>query len=177
MAFDEARTTLYINDVGGQLWEEIDEGKSGANYGWNRCEGTHKTNSVNEPCDDPRFVAPVFEYRHQETPQDGDLELKSITGGAFVPDDARAWPDKFRGGYLFADLGGGIYLMDPGTEPERTTPQSAPSHRSTSSSTTTRSTTPISSGSHLPSSTHGDSGGNSHRGRLMTTRRACLRKW
>ena len=45
MAFDPdttAPTTRFlINDVGGQRWEEIDEGEAGADYGWNLCEGSH----------------------------------------------------------------------------------------------------------------------------------------
>jgi glucose/arabinose dehydrogenase len=43
MAFDPdaAGTRFFINDVGQNAWEEIDEGKAGADYGWNLCEGTH----------------------------------------------------------------------------------------------------------------------------------------
>src|SRR5262249_46671805 len=38
---------LFINDVGQNTWEEVDEGAAGANYGWPTTEG---------PTTDPRFV-------------------------------------------------------------------------------------------------------------------------
>ncbi|MBA3414808.1 MAG: PQQ-dependent sugar dehydrogenase [Chloroflexia bacterium] len=111
MAFDEAGTTLYINDVGGQLWEEIDEGIAGADYGWNQCEGKQRAGSRTQPCADPRIEDPVFDYRHEDDPSADELARRSITGGDFVP--AGVWPARFEGGYLFADLGGGIYLLEP----------------------------------------------------------------
>ncbi len=109
IVFDSDRTKLHINDVGGQVWEEINLGRRGADYGWNLCEGDNQPQSATKSCRETRFVAPVFSYRHTDA-------LRSITGGAFVPDDS-AWPDRFDGGYLFADLGGGIYLMPAGNVP------------------------------------------------------------
>src|SRR5215210_8872857 len=38
---DASGTRFFIGDVGANNWEEIDDGKVGADYGWNRCEGTH----------------------------------------------------------------------------------------------------------------------------------------
>ena len=42
---------MFINDVGQNTWEEIDEGAAGANYGWPTTEG---------PTTDPRFRSPVL---------------------------------------------------------------------------------------------------------------------
>src|SRR5215203_4465940 len=51
IAFDPnaAGTRFFINDVGQLLWEEIDQGTAGADYGWNLCEGAHNNNS-SAPC-------------------------------------------------------------------------------------------------------------------------------
>jgi glucose/arabinose dehydrogenase len=40
-AFDDdaVTTRFFVNDVGQNAWEEIDEGQAGANYGWNLREG------------------------------------------------------------------------------------------------------------------------------------------
>ncbi len=99
-----AGTRLFINDVGLGLWEEIDEGTAGADYGWNLCEGKHN-NSSDAPCSNapPGHVPPVFEYRHgQMIPgTTSPTNCNSITGGAFVPNGA--WPG-FDGSYLFGDF-------------------------------------------------------------------------
>ena len=52
MAFDPdaASTRFFINDVGQNAWEEIDEGEAGADYGWNCREGKHP-NSTTGKCD------------------------------------------------------------------------------------------------------------------------------
>ena len=47
---------LFINDVGQDTWEEIDEGSAGANFGWPATEG---------PTNDPRFVSPTYAYQHR----------------------------------------------------------------------------------------------------------------
>src|SRR5437762_2383838 len=60
-------TQLYINDVGQNTWEEIDDGIAGANYGWPDTEGATT---------DPRFVSPIYAYDHS-------AGACAITGGAF----------------------------------------------------------------------------------------------
>jgi glucose/arabinose dehydrogenase len=111
IAFDPDDTTgaqtLYINDVGGGVFEEIDEAVPGADYGWNVREGPCARDSTNCTPDD-RFVDPIFSYRHGNSnpPFDacaGTAGRRSITGGAFVPDDAD-WPAAFVDAYLFADF-------------------------------------------------------------------------
>lgn len=106
IAFDPnaAGTRFFINDVGQGLWEEIDEGTAGADYGWNLCEGAHNNNSdaacTNAP---PGHVGPVFNYRHSQTIPGTTSPgfCNSITGGAFVPNGL--WPG-FDGSYLFGDF-------------------------------------------------------------------------
>jgi putative heme-binding domain-containing protein len=91
---------ILINDVGEARWEEIDEGRAGANYGWPLAEG---------PSTDPRFRAPLFAY-----------PVASVAGGAFCPTGAAAgFPAACRGKYFFADyVKGWIKVLDP-DHPER----------------------------------------------------------
>jgi glucose/arabinose dehydrogenase/PKD repeat protein len=97
LAFDEnaAGTRFFINDVGQVRWEEIDEGKAGADYGWNVREGHCAANSATN-CGPPPagMTNPIFDYPH-------GLGCDAITGGAFVPDGI--WPAQYDGRYLFGD--------------------------------------------------------------------------
>ena len=86
-AFQPGTGTMYINDVGGQLWEEIDVGAPGANYGWPSAEG---------PSTDPRFVAPLKRFGHPE--------WQCIIGAAFYNAAAAQFPAEYTGSYFFADL-------------------------------------------------------------------------
>jgi glucose/arabinose dehydrogenase len=93
---------MFVNDVGQNTWEEIDEGLRGANYGWPATEG---------PTGDPRFTSPLFFYGH------GDGSC-AITGGAFYEPAANSglFPPDFRGEYYYADLcGGWIRRVEPDT--------------------------------------------------------------
>ena len=94
-AFKPGTSTFYINDVGQDVWEEIDEGKLGANYGWNTREGMCVRNSTNN-CGAPPagLTNPLYAYGRGQG-------CKSITGGAFVP--AGVFGTSFDGAYLFAD--------------------------------------------------------------------------
>jgi glucose/arabinose dehydrogenase/PKD repeat protein len=106
IAFDPnaAGTRFFVNDVGQGLWEEIDEGTAGADYGWNLCEGAHNNNSdaacSNQP---PGHVPPVYDYRHGVAipGTTSPTNCNSITGGAFALNGA--WPG-FDGSYLFGDF-------------------------------------------------------------------------
>ncbi len=94
---DTSSTRFLVNDVGQNAWEEVDEGKSGADYGWNLCEGNHdnpdRDGSVN--CAGAPYTSPTHEYGHTDT------GCSSITGGAFVPNGA--WPTSYDNSYLFGD--------------------------------------------------------------------------
>jgi glucose/arabinose dehydrogenase len=97
IAFDPnaAGTRFFINDVGQNTWEEVDEGVAGADYGWNVREGFCATGSTTN-CGAPPagMMNPIYAYGRS----DGCM---SITGGAFVP--ATAWPAPHAGTYLFSD--------------------------------------------------------------------------
>ena len=112
MAFDPnttgTTTRFFINDVGGQRWEEIDEAGVGADYGWNLCEGNHdnpyRGGAVN--CSGPAYTGPIHEYSH-------DTGCQSITGGAFVPNDG-SWPASYDDAYLFGDfICHKIFMLSP----------------------------------------------------------------
>ena len=101
IAFDAGDTSdpqrLFINDVGGNGFEEINEGIVGQDYGWNIREGPCPINQPAGNCaTDARFADPIFAYGHGNAPPDG---CTVITGGAFPP--GPPWP----GDYLFADFG------------------------------------------------------------------------
>ena len=108
-AFDPnaATTRLFINDVGQGLWEEVDEAQSGADYGWNLCEGNHPNNSAAVGCGASApsgHVPPIFDYRHgvQVPGTTSTTNCNSITGGAFVPNGV--WPSAYDGAYLLSDF-------------------------------------------------------------------------
>jgi len=91
--FDPPAGTLYIADVGQNLWEEIDVVKAdraGLDYGWNVMEGDHCYRS--RDCDRSGRVAPLVEYGHD----DGC----SVTGGFVYR--GRRMPDLV-GHYFYAD--------------------------------------------------------------------------
>ena len=86
---------IFINDVGDNKWEEVDEGIAGANYGWPESEGATK---------DPRFRGPIHTY-----------PVASVAGGAFCPSGASSgFPAEYQGKYFFMDfVHGWIKVLDP----------------------------------------------------------------
>ena len=86
---------IFINDVGQDTWEEIDEAFPAGNYGWPASEG---------PTTDSRFIGPIHHY-----------PVASITGGAFCPaGPATDFPPRYRGRYFFTDfVKGWIKVLDP----------------------------------------------------------------
>jgi glucose/arabinose dehydrogenase len=88
-AFNEAGTQMFINDVGQNTWEEINDGIAGANYGWPTTEGT-TTN--------PSFTSPRYSYNHSTT------GVCAITGGAFYSPLSLRFPADYQNDYFFADF-------------------------------------------------------------------------
>jgi glucose/arabinose dehydrogenase len=94
----QARTgRIFINDVGGSAWEEINEGKPGANYGWPTAEG-YSTNS--------QYRNPIHAYR----PTMG----RSISGGVFYNPGVAQFPTQYVGKYFFQDyMNNWMRVLDP----------------------------------------------------------------
>ena len=99
-SFQEGIGRMFINDVGENTWEEINDGIAGSNYGWPTCEGF-----CNPP--NPSFRDPIFAYAN-------DPQTCAITGGAFYNPQVPQFPSNYIGRYFFADFcGGWIRTLDP----------------------------------------------------------------
>ena len=85
---------IFINDVGQNTWEEIDEGAAGANYGWPSTEGDFN------PATFPNFTQPFYTYNHGGAQPNGC----SIAGGAFYNPATNVFPSEYAGDYFFADF-------------------------------------------------------------------------
>ncbi len=99
-AFQEGTGLMYINDVGQDSYEEVNEGGAGNNYGWPQQEGQNGLgqNGITDP---------IYYYGH--------FTANAITGGVFYPGSG-SFPSQYLGKYFFADIGGGfIRTMDTST--------------------------------------------------------------
>jgi len=103
-AFDAGTGQMRINDVGNQLWEEINDGHAGRNYGWPFAEG------ITGPV---QYEKPTHFYGHGSGPGVGC----AITGGAFCSSDKANFPNEYNGNYFFTDLCSGWirHLKSDGT--------------------------------------------------------------
>jgi len=91
---------IFINDVGADAWEEINDGIAGSNYGWPDCEGVCIS-------PDPSFRDPIHSYDRSQ----GGC---AITGGAFYNPATQQFPAQYVGKYFFADYCvGWIRYIDP----------------------------------------------------------------
>jgi glucose/arabinose dehydrogenase len=100
-AFDPnaGSTRFFINDVGQNTTEEVDDGGIGRNYGWNSREGLCPTGqTIPCPAAPAGLTDPLTTYTH-------DTGCTYITAGAFVPNGV--WPAQYDSTYLFADGGCG----------------------------------------------------------------------
>src|SRR2546423_99428 len=104
--FQSGTGRMFINDVGQNTWEEINDGIAGSNYGWPTCEG------FCSPAN-PNFRDPLFEYGH--TPSSNTTGC-AIVGAAFYNPPVNQFPASYVGKYFFGDLcSGWIRLFDPST--------------------------------------------------------------
>lgn len=85
-AFQPGTGRLFVNDVGQETIEEIDDVMAGGNYGWPFHEG---------PGGAPAYSDPLHWYSHN----DGC----AITGGTFFNPAASNWPAEYVGRYFFTD--------------------------------------------------------------------------
>jgi glucose/arabinose dehydrogenase len=103
--FQPGSGRLFINDVGQNTWEEINDGISGSNYGWSICEGACAPPN-------PNFRDPLFQYGHGSSSTTGC----AITGGAFYNPTTVNFPAEYVGKYFYAEFcSGWIRRFDPGT--------------------------------------------------------------
>lgn len=102
-SIDPASGRMFINDVGQNTWEEINDGIAGSNYGWPTTEG-YTT--------DVRFRSPLYAYPHSG----GVVTGCAITGGAVYNPGPAPYPSDYMGKYFFADYcSGWIKRFDPAT--------------------------------------------------------------
>ncbi len=101
LAVDRVSGRMFINDVGQELFEEIDEVAPGANYGWPLAEGLVGNQ--------PQFTKPLHTYNRATG--------VCISGGAFyrpAKSDGPHFPSSYDGKYFFADfMGGWIRVLVP----------------------------------------------------------------
>ncbi|HYP02559.1 MAG TPA: PQQ-dependent sugar dehydrogenase [Pyrinomonadaceae bacterium] len=93
--FQPTTGRMFINDVGQNAFEEINDGIGGSNYGWPNCEG-HSCGST-PPAN---YRAPLFVYGHTGAAPTGC----AITGGAFYNPATVQFPAEYVGKYFFADF-------------------------------------------------------------------------
>jgi glucose/arabinose dehydrogenase len=94
---------LVIGDVGGAKFEEINDGRAGANYGWPTTEG---------PTTDSRFQTPFYAYDHSAAAGKG-----AIVGVSFYNPTNPTFPSSYVGDVFFGDYAAGyIKRIDLGTK-------------------------------------------------------------
>jgi len=92
---------MFINDVGENTWEEINEALAGSNYGWPNVEGI---------ANNPSYRDPIYAYGHGS----GNTVGCSITGGTFYNPASNQFPVSYTGKYFFSDFcNGWINVLDP----------------------------------------------------------------
>ncbi len=94
---------IYVMDVGGNHFEEVDEVNRGGNYGWPYTEGLGPPSLPQLP--------PTLTYSHGPNPGQGN----SVCGGAFYPVSGGSFPYPYPGKFFFADYTlGWIRVLNPG---------------------------------------------------------------
>jgi glucose/arabinose dehydrogenase len=99
--FQPGTGRMFINDVGQNTFEEVDEGFAGANYGWPNIEGYRTTQTP-----PANYRDPVVSY--------GRAVGQTITGGAFYNPPVPNFPQQYVGKYFFADYSASwVRYIDP----------------------------------------------------------------
>jgi glucose/arabinose dehydrogenase len=102
LAFERSSGRMFVNDVGGAAWEEIEQVEAGDNHAWPMVEG---------PVAHDLLASPVHAYDHAHG--------CAVTGGVFY-DPSRGGHGVWKGLYLFTDLcASEIRWLDP-RAPDRT---------------------------------------------------------
>jgi glucose/arabinose dehydrogenase len=99
---------IFIDDVGENTWEEIDQSIAGANYGWS---GGETDGFGQRPPGPGVYHDPLLAYSHSGGPAGGGA---GIVGGTFYDPPASQFPSSYVGKYFYGDLGAGwIRVFDP----------------------------------------------------------------
>lgn len=94
ITFQPGTGRLFVNDVGQNNWEEIDDATTGgSNYGWPNAEG----NSTNTA-----YKNPLYAYSHGSAIGQGC----AITGGTFFNPSSTNYPASYTGKYFYFDYCG-----------------------------------------------------------------------
>jgi glucose/arabinose dehydrogenase len=101
--------TIFIDDVGENTWEEIDQSFAGANYGWSG--GDTDGFGHSSPTGPGVYHDPLLAYNHSGGPAGG---VVAIVGGTFYDPATPQFPAAYVGQYFYADLlDGWIRVFDP----------------------------------------------------------------
>lgn len=97
---------LHVGDVGGGLWEEVNEIKTGGgNYGWPEREGFCSNGALCSPpyTTPPTYSDPIYAYPHVDAGANVD---SAVIGGAFYTGTVggQPYPAQYAGNYFFADF-------------------------------------------------------------------------
>ncbi|HKK73831.1 MAG TPA: PQQ-dependent sugar dehydrogenase [Saprospiraceae bacterium] len=94
---------IFANEVGNELYEEVNQIESGKNYGWDEIEGYYQGNNAPENYQDP-----FYSYHH-------DIGC-AVIGAAFYNPEIVNFPPRYEGKYFFGDYCEGyIKVLDPET--------------------------------------------------------------
>ena len=103
MAKSPSTGQILINDVGNDLYEEVNEFFPGKNYGWHLVEGP--LGGGNPPGGE--YADPFYAYGHE-----GDA--CAVVGASFYEPEVERFPGSYVGKFFFLDLcNGTLYCLDP----------------------------------------------------------------
>jgi glucose/arabinose dehydrogenase len=112
---------IFINDVGQDTWEEIDQAVAGANYGWPFSEGFRQPGDQNTTIG--TYHDPLLAYNHTGGPARGGA---AIVGSVFYDPATVQFPAQYVGKYFYEDLSAGwIRVFDPAHPGSLATPDTS----------------------------------------------------
>jgi len=122
-AIDPASGRLFINDVGEDQWEEINEGQPAANYGWAGPADPVIEGFQSPPPTWANYRDPVMAVDHSDSaPSPFSC---SITGGLFYPKGGQ-FGSEYAGKYFFVDFCGPyVRVFDPANPGSFSTPDTS----------------------------------------------------
>lgn len=102
-AFHPENGRMFINDVGTSIWEEINEGAPGRNYGYPATEGNF------DPANFPGFTRPLATFMQSSAQFQGS----AILAGVFYNPSVCSFPSEYFGCYFYSTYVHGTYRLNP----------------------------------------------------------------